>query len=153
MVKYLLFGMLYILDWITCCSYMALSKIRYIDWDMESSAIINSGVVLGNVFIAVSSILLQFLSPDKLQFLYNNGKIYWISMYALAIIICILRYYYHRKNALSFMVEEFKRRGLDKGWFLFFVSIILLIGSFAILFLISQYLKKQGVVFVNHRVL
>lgn len=73
MVKYLLFGMLYILDWITCCSYMALSKIRYIDWDMESSAIINSGVVLGNLFIAISSILLQFLSPDKLQFLPFGG--------------------------------------------------------------------------------
>ena len=149
MVKYLLFGMLYILDWITCCSYMALSKIRYIDWDMESSAIINSGVVLGNLFIAISSILLQFLSPDKLQFLYNNGKIYWISMYALAIIICMLRYYCHSKNALSSMVEEFKRRGWgDKGLFLFFVSTVLLIASFAILFLISQYLKKQGI--ANH---
>jgi cobalamin synthase len=116
---------------------------------VESSAIINSGVVLGNLFIAISSILLQFLSPDKLQFLYNNGKIYWISMYALAIIICMLRYYYHSKNALSSMVEEFKRRGWgDKGLFLFFVSTVLLIASFAILFLISQYLKKQGI--ANH---
>lgn len=139
--------MMYVLDWITCCCYLALSKIRYIDWDIESSAIINSGVIVGIMLINLSNLILLSFSPITLQTLYNYGTIYYVSTIAIAMSFVSLRYYYFRKDALSSMENIFRERKLDRCWLLIAVDTSIIIFSFALLFFVAQYVKSKGIIF------
>ena len=139
--------MMYMIDWITCCCYMMLRKFHYADWDAESSAIVNSGVVVGIWLIIISNLFLLSFSPDSLQRIYDYGKIYYVGAFAIAICGVSLRYYYLRKDAIPLMEAVFKSKGWDKGWLLFVVSAVILVGSIVIGFFVAQYVKSQGIVF------
>lgn len=139
--------MMYILDWITCNCYMMLRKIHYADWDAKTSAIVNSGVIVGIFLIILNDLLMLTFFPRMLQTIYSYGKYYYISMIALAICGVFSRYYYFRKDAISLMSETFKGKRWNRGCFLFVVDICILIGSFALLFFVVQHVKSKGVIF------
>ena len=138
--------MMYILDWITCCCYMALSKLRYIDWDPESSAIVNSGVIVGCFVMAGVNLVLLYFSPHMLQTFYGYGNFFSVFIFGLAQSALFLRYYYFRKDAISIMQRIFIQKNWDKLWFLIIMDIFTLFGSFAILFFVVQYVKWRGIV-------
>ena len=79
-----------LIDFVTCCCYMMLRKFHYADWDAKLTAVINTGVVLFLVTIAMIDILLIFISPFSLQYLYNYPKIRYLSTDAFFFIIFIL---------------------------------------------------------------
>ena len=42
--------MIYILDWITCCCYMALRRIKYSETGAETTAVANTSLIVGLLF-------------------------------------------------------------------------------------------------------
>ena len=134
------------IDWITCCCYMMLRKFHYADWDAKYTAILNSSVVCGFLFIAVDLILL-IVSPERLQYLYHYPRTRYLLSGFIILFLLIIRYYYLRKDAIPLMEAVFKSKGWDKGWLLFVANAVILVGSIVIGFFVAQYVKSQGIVF------
>ena len=139
--------MMYMIDWITCCCYMMLRKFHYADWDAKYTAILNSSVVCGFLFIAVVDIVLLFAFPNELQCLYNYPKIRYVLSLFIVLSLLNLRYYFLRKDAIPLMKKRFKEKGPHNVWKLLVINAIIWLGSFGILFSIAQYVKSQGIVF------
>ena len=139
--------MMYIIDWITCCCYMMLRKFHYADWDAKYTAILNSSVVCGFLFIAVVDIVLLFAFPNELQCLYNYPKIRYVLSLFIVLSLLNLRYYFLSKDAIPLMKKRFKEKGPHNVWKLLVINAIIWLGSFGILFAIAQYVKSQGIVF------
>ena len=139
--------MMYMIDWITCCCYMMLRKFHYADWDAKYTAILNSSVVCGVLFIAVVDIVLLFAFPNELQCLYNYPKIRYVLSLFIVLSLLNLRYYFLSKDAIPLMKKRFKEKGPHNVWKLLVINAIIWLGSFGILFAIAQYVKSQGIVF------
>ena len=139
--------MMYMIDWITCCCYMMLRKFHYADWDAKYTAILNSSVVCGFLFIAVVDIVLLFAFPNELQCLYNYPKIRYVLSLFIVLSLLNLRYYFLSKDAIPLMKKRFKEKGPHNVWKLLVINAIIWLGSFGILFAIAQYVKSQGIVF------
>ena len=139
--------MMYIIDWITCCCYMMLRKFHYADWDAKYTAILNSSVVCGFLFIAVVDIVLLFAFPNELQCLYNYPKIRCVLSLFIVLSLLNLRYYFLSKDAIPLMKKRFKEKGPHNVWKLLVINAIIWLGSFGILFVVAQYVKSQGIVF------
>ena len=139
--------MMYMIDWITCCCYMMLRKFHYADWDAKYTAILNSSVVCGFLFIAVVDIVLLFAFPNELQCLYNYPKIRYVLSLFIVLSLLNLRYYFLSKDAIPLMKKRFKEKGLHNVWKLLVINAIIWLGSFGIGFFVAQYVKSQGIVF------
>ena len=139
--------MMYMIDWITCCCYMMLRKFHYADWDAKYTAILNSSIVCGFLFIAVVDIVLLFAFPNELQCLYNYPKIRYVLSLFIVLSLLNLRYYFLSKDAIPLMEKRFKEKGPHNVWKLLVINAIIWLGSFGILFAIAQYVKSQGIVF------
>ena len=139
--------MMYIIDWITCCCYMMLRKFHYADWDAKYTAILNSSVVCGFLFIAVVDIVLLFAFPNELQCLYNYPKIRYVLSLFIVLSLLNLRYYFLSKDAIPLMKKRFKEKGPHNVWKLLVINAIIWLGSFGIVFFVAQYVKSQGIVF------
>ncbi len=139
--------MMYMIDWITCCCYMMLRKFHYADWDAKYTAILNSSVVCGFLFIAVVDIVLLFAFPNELQCLYNYPKIRYVLSLFIVLSLLNLRYYFLSKDAIPLMKKRFKEKGPHNVWKLLVINAIIWLGSFGILFVVAQYVKSQGIVF------
>ena len=139
--------MMYMIDWITCCCYMMLRKFHYADWDAKYTAILNSSVVCGFLFIAVVDMILLIVSPERLQYLYDYPRTRYLLSGFIILFLLIIRYYYLRKDAIPLMEAVFKSKGWDKGWLLFVANAVILVGSIVIGFFVAQYVKSQGIVF------
>ncbi len=138
---------MYMIDWITCCCYMMLRKFHYADWDAKYTAILNSSVVCGFLFIAVVDMILLIVSPERLQYLYDYPRTRYVLSDFIILFLLFIRYYYLRKDAIPLMKAVFKSKGWDKGWLLFVANAVILVGSFGIVFFVAQYVKSQGIVF------
>ena len=134
-------------DLITCYCYMMLRKFRYAEWNAKNTAIINSSVVLFFIFTASLDILLLFVSPDKLQILYDYPNTRYVLTILIFMIILDSRYYLFRKDAIYLMQEKINRSGQNNGWLLFIMTSSILIGSIIIGFLVAQYVKSKGITF------
>ena len=139
--------MMYMIDWITCCCYMMLRKFHYADWDAKYTAILNSSVVCGFLFIAVVDIVLLFAFPNELQCLYNYPKIRYVLSLFIVLSLLNLRYYFLSKDAIPLMKKRFKEKGPHNVWKLLVINAIIWLGSFGIVFFVAQYVKSQGIVF------
>ena len=95
--------MMYMIDWITCCCYMMLRKFHYADWDAKYTAILNSSVVCGFLFIAVVDMILLIVSPERLQYLYDYPRTRYVLSDFIILFLLIIRYYYLRKDAIPLM--------------------------------------------------
>ena len=135
------------IDWITCCCYMMLRKFHYADWDAKYTAILNSSVVCGFLFIAVVDIVLLFAFPNELQCLYNYPKIRYVLSLFIVLSLLNLRYYFLSKDAIPLMKKRFKEKGPHNVWKLLVINAIIWLGSFGIGFFVAQYVKSQGIVF------
>ena len=89
---------MYMVDLITCYCYMMLRKFRYAEWNAKNTAIINSSVVLFFIFTASLDILLLFVSPDKLQILYDYPNTRYVLTILIFMIILGSRYYLFKKD-------------------------------------------------------
>ena len=139
--------MMYIIDWITCCCYMMLRKFHYADWDAKYTAILNSSVVCGFLFIAVVDMILLIVSPERLQYLYDYPRTRYLLFGFIILFLLFIRYYYLRKDAIPLMEKRFKEKGPHNVWILLVINAIIWLGSFGILFVVAQYVKSQGIVF------
>ena len=81
--------MMYIIDWITCCCYMALRKLKYSEWDAKYSAILNSSVIVGCLLIILIDAALMYVSPQLLQAIYNHGVMFYIAIMAISLGILV----------------------------------------------------------------
>ena len=138
---------MYMVDLITCYCYMMLRKFHYADWDAKFTAIINSSVVLFFIFTASLDILLLFVSPDKLQILYDYPNTRYVLTILIFMIILGSRYYLFKKDAIYLIEEKMNRSRYKNGWFLFIITSSILIGSIIIGFLVAQYVKSKGITF------
>ncbi len=138
---------MYMVDLITCYCYMMLRKFHYAEWNAKNTAIINSSVVLFFIFTALLDILLLFVSPDKLQILYDYPNTRYVLTILIFMIILDSRYYLFRKDAIYLMQEKINRSGQNNGWLLFIITSSILIGSIIIGFLVAQYVKSKGITF------
>ena len=126
---------------------MMLRKFHYADWDAKYTAILNSSVVCGVLFIAVVDMILLIVSPERLQYLYDYPRTRYLLFGFIILFLLIIRYYYLRKDAIPLMKAVFKSKGWDKGWLLFVATAVILVGSIVIVFFVAQYVKSQGIVF------
>ena len=106
--------MMYMIDWITCCCYMMLRKFHYADWDAKYTAILNSSVVCGVLFIAVVDMILLIVSPERLQYLYDYPRTRYLLSDFIILFLLFIRYYYLRKDAIPLMKKRFKEKGPHK---------------------------------------
>ena len=139
--------MMYMIDWITCCCYMMLRKFHYADWDAKYTAILNSSVVCGVLFIAVVDMILLIVSPERLQYLYDYPRTRYLLFGFIILFLLIIRYYYLRKDAIPLMKKRFKEKGPHNVWKLLVINAVILVGSIVIVFFVAQYVKSQGIVF------
>jgi hypothetical protein len=124
-----------------------LRKFHYADWDAKYTAILNSSVVCGFLFIAVVDMILLIVSPERLQYLYDYPRTRYVLSDFIILFLLFIRYYYLRKDAIPLMKAVFKSKGWDKGWLLFVANAVILVGSIVIGFFVAQYVKSQGIVF------
>ena len=122
-----------------------LTKFHYADWDAKLTAVINTGVVLFLVTIAMIDILLIFISPFSLQYLYNYPKIRYLSTDAFFLLFSFYRYYVWRKDILHSMSNVFRNSRIDNGYVLSLITFVILVGAFAVLFCVVQFIKDQGI--------
>lgn len=135
-----------LIDFVTCCCYMMLRKFHYADWDAKLTAVINSGAILFLVTVAIVDILLINISSSCLQFLYSCTKIRYVSTNAILLSLSFYRYYFWRKDILLSISNNFRNSRLDNGYILALITVTILVGAFAVLYFVVQYIKSQGIV-------
>ena len=138
---------MFVIDWVTCCCYMMLRKFHYEDWNAKCTAVVNSFVVFGFLFIGFTDVVLFLYSPRYLQFLYDYGKIRYVLSLAIVATPLFVRYYFFRKDAISLMEERIRNKGMNRGWLLFVLTAGILVASLAVSFIVAQYIKSQRIAF------
>lgn len=139
--------MIYILDWITCCCYMALRRIKYSETGAETTAVANTSLIVGLLLISAFDIILFLVSPELLQKLYHYGKLYYVATLILSICLIYSRYYLLRKDAISIMEERFKKKKLTNVWILNIIEWSILIFAFYLCYCTTDFIQSRGIVF------
>lgn len=139
--------MIYILDWITCCCYMALRWIKYSETGAETTAVANTSLIVGLLLISAFDIILFLVSPELLQKLYHYGKLYYVATLFFSICLIYSRYYLLRKDAISIMEERFKKKKLTNVWILNIIEWSILLFAFYLCYCTTDFIQSRGIVF------
>lgn len=139
--------MMYIIDWITCCCYMALRKLKYSEWDAKYSAILNSSVIVGCLLIILIDAALMYVSPQLLQAIYNHGVMFYIAIMAISLGILVLRYFRICKDCLKQFDDMMSEKKKLYIWIYILSPFVILVGVIAGCIIMGEYLKTQGIMF------